>query len=330
MVLRTIPQFSIVTVLQSNSAWSQVSYNGANGYVMTKFLTFIGGSTQTASPTPTTVPTLAPSVTQSNYARVTTISGSLNMRYFANEDASVIRTIPQGAYVTVLQWGQEWSRVTYGSNTGFVMSKFLTAVSTIPTATSVPTPTKAPSYAGIADGMYAKIVTMDGSLNMRSEPRAGLNIICTIPQYEVVPVITKGSIWCQVSYNGQSGYVKTEFLAFQSTPEGSGVPTGGNSAPNGTSGNHSSSNGVTQAQYDAMKDYTLKALQTPALGQVKPGNDVSVKLYKGCSVLSTVVDIMKENEFVVIKAVGDEWCAILYESETGYCLKEKLEFETYE
>lgn len=324
MVLDTIPQYAVVTVLQSNSSWAQVLYNGKTGYAMTKFLTFISGNPVASTPTPTPTATPVPFQPQTLYARVDTASGSLNMRSAADKDAIVLKTIPQYAYVTVLSWGGEWSRVTYGAYTGYVMSKFLTGVSSIPTPTIAPTPTKAPSYSGLGDGMYAKITTVEGSLNMRSEPRTGLNILCTIPQYEVVPVITKGSIWCKVSYNGYSGYVKTEFLTFQNTGEGSGIPVGGGS------GSGSSSGGTTQAQYNAMRDVTMKMLQTPVLGQVKPGYDTVVKLYVGCSGNATVVDNMNSNEYVVIKAVGNEWCQVLYEDTTGYCLRNKLEFETYE
>ena len=318
-IIRTIPQYAIVTVLQKNASWAQVTYEGTAGYVMTSFLTMVSSnSTPIPTPVPTPVP-VTPTPTQApqlKYARVTTASGSLNMRYAKRDDASVIRTIPQYAYVTVLEWGSDWCRVTYGGNTGYVKANFLTGVSSIPTET--PVPTKAPAASsGTGSGSYAKISTLDGSLNLRSAPKGGNNIIGSIPQYAVVPVLSKGTEWCQVSYNGLTGYVMTAFLTFQSTP-----------GSTGSSG--STSSGNSAAQYDSVRDYTLKTLQTPVLGQVKPKSGNSVKLMKGCSEYATVMDTMNKNEYVVIKAAGDLWCEVLYESTSGFCKRELLEFVIYE
>ena len=39
---------------------------------------------------------------------------------------------------------------------------------------------------------------------------------------------------------------------------------------------------------------------------------------------------MTKNDYVIINAVGDQWCAVLYEGVVGYCEKDQLEFEIYE
>ena len=75
-VMRTIPQYETVTVLSRGYTWSQVTYQGATGYVMSSFLTFFEGEESAVTPTPAPAPVI-PTVSQ---ARVTTVSGPLNLR----------------------------------------------------------------------------------------------------------------------------------------------------------------------------------------------------------------------------------------------------------
>lgn len=330
-VLRSIPQGAVIAVVQSNSSWSQVNYSGINGHVMTKFLTFLSTHPEpqqtnapTTAPTKTPAPTNPPAQPQAGYAKVTTTKGSLNVRSAMNENATVLRTVPQNGYVTVLQWYNDWAYITYGGTTGYVMHKFLTPTATLPTPTQAPTsaPTKAPAAPSTGSGMFAKITTVTGSLNLRSSPTGGNNILCTIPQYEVIPVLSKGAIWCQVQYNAYTGYVMTQYLTFQSTPEGNGTPGSNAGASLPVS---------TNAQYDAMRDNTLRVLVTPALGQVKPEqNGTSARLMKGCSESGTEIASMPKNAYVVIKEVGNTWCMVLYENVSGFCMRKNLEFTTYD
>lgn len=334
-ILRTIPRNDLVVVLQDNGAWAQVSYGGYMGYVMSSYLTYI--NTSTAAPTTAPTPTVAPAPTQApshvNYARVTTVSGSLNLRKNASDAAYVLRTIPQYEIVIVNQWGATWCSVTYAGQTGYVMTKFLTPVSSPASATPTPskapaptpTPAATPGVAPEGDGPYARVSTAEGSLNLRSQPKSGLNIIGTIPQHAVVSVLSKGSAWTQVSYNGKTGYVMTQFLTFQSTPD-----TGGNSSSNQNSSNQNSSAGMTQAQYNALRDPTFKTLNMSSLGLARPTSGNSVSVMQGCSIYATKIDEIPKNDYVIINAVGDEWCAVLYEGVVGFCQRDQLEFEIYE
>lgn len=52
-------------------------------------------------------------------------NGGLRMRYGMGTDYSIITTIPSGASVSVIEQSGEWSKVTYGSQTGFVATRYL-------------------------------------------------------------------------------------------------------------------------------------------------------------------------------------------------------------
>ncbi|MDO5022840.1 MAG: peptidoglycan-binding protein [Eubacteriales bacterium] len=63
-----------------------------------------------------------------------------------------------------------------------------------------------------------------GSLNFRRVPKKGAGFIKAIPNGTTVSVVTSLGSWCQIIYEGQKGYVMTEFLNF-------GKNTGATQAP---------------------------------------------------------------------------------------------------
>lgn len=97
-----------VTVLQKGSAWCYVQVEGQSGYMMSKFLSVSGG----ASATKTVKNTNGGSYVNLRSSPEKT-SGNVNVR------------VPDGASVSLLSWGQEWSQVSYNGKTGYMMSWFL-------------------------------------------------------------------------------------------------------------------------------------------------------------------------------------------------------------
>ena len=189
-VIRTIPRGATVDVLSRDTSWSRVRYAGSEGYVLNQYLTF-----QT-SPTPTPG-------TGTSMARVTTASGSLNLREYASTSARLLLRIPQNAYVSVYNRGSVWSYVRYNSVYGYVMSQYLT----FPGESTPVTPTTPTSGTHLA-----RVTTVAGSLNLREYGSSGSRVLTRIPQYTVISVNYIGTTWCNVSYNGYTGYVMTQYL----------------------------------------------------------------------------------------------------------------------
>lgn len=189
-VLLQIPQYATVAVHSRGTTWSLVTYAGVTGYVMNEFLTFAGESAPIIPPPPSGTPTTA---------RVTTVSGSLNLRESGSLSARRLTTIPQYAYIQVYSRGSTWSYVYYNGVTGYVMSQYLTFGATPPSG---------------GTGVTARVTTASGSLNLREASYYGARILARIPQYAYVKVTSRGADWCAVTYDGVSGYVMTSFLTF--------------------------------------------------------------------------------------------------------------------
>ena len=300
-LLDKIPQNAIIQVLKKLGTWTQVNYNGKEGYVMTTFLTFIENSD-----TPVTPPSGGdqPSTDTALMAQVTTQTGSLNLRKNAASNATILTTIPQYSYIQVLSRGDTWSKVTYKSYTGYVKSSFLTFVSTPAAPPSSGQPDEQ------AETPWARVTTESGSLNLRASASTTARILDTIPRHAIISVLEKGSVWSRVSYDGLTGYVKNSFLTFL------------HEHPN--QGNAGGSTPTVQASPNDMRDATMIELASVQVVKALPAG-ASATLRVGCSHEADALAVILRGEYVVVSAVGEAWCRIEYEGVQGYLPAEILD-----
>jgi mannosyl-glycoprotein endo-beta-N-acetylglucosaminidase len=131
-ILTTIPYGTELTgVAYYDSSWSQVSYNGYSGYVMSRYLS----STKPSSkPTPTPKPSsesLYKDFYKADYyvtVRPSTPSGYVNLRWGPSKSIDVENTYYAGASLHVLAENSTWAQL-YDQATGtcgFMMREFLT------------------------------------------------------------------------------------------------------------------------------------------------------------------------------------------------------------
>lgn len=109
-ILGQYPNGTPLTVLQQGSAWCyvQVNTDGQKGYMMTRYLNIL--------------------TTAASTKRVHNANGGayVNLRTApAKTSGNVSVRVPEGATVTILAWGDEWSQVSYNGITGYMMSWFL-------------------------------------------------------------------------------------------------------------------------------------------------------------------------------------------------------------
>lgn len=217
-ILLTIPKGSQVTVLSASGGWSQVTYNGRNGYVSSTYL----GSYSAAAPAPTPTPT-PPAETPGETVTTTrtTTTANLNLRSSASTSAGILLTIPKGSAVSVLKVSGGWTNVTYNGRTGWVSNTYLkteTVTTTKPTTPTTPppapvepppapvepAPTPTPEILGTAK--------TTANLNLRSGASTSTSILLTIPKGSTVSVLKVSGSWTNVTYRGKTGWVSNAYL----------------------------------------------------------------------------------------------------------------------
>ena len=111
-VLASYPVGKKVTVHSYGSTWCHVSVDGTMGYMMSEFLS-------------TVKPDSSGSASYTAY--VTSQNGKgVRMRMGAGKYFPTIATYSVGTRVTVLAYDEDWCKVRVGTNTGYMMTDFLT------------------------------------------------------------------------------------------------------------------------------------------------------------------------------------------------------------
>ncbi|MBQ7868074.1 MAG: SH3 domain-containing protein [Clostridia bacterium] len=277
LIIISIPRNTEITVLERGEVWSSVYYSGRNGYVMTSFLRF-------AENEPSQKP-------EYDYAFVVTPGGGLNMRQQPWTGSMIICTIPQGAKVSISEYGNQWCSVLWQGMQGYVMTQFLSFDSQI--FPELPeSNTQAPS---VLNKGWATVTTASGALNLRAEPSAWSQVLRQIPRNTKIYVDGQVNEWSIVEYGGIKGYVMTSYLLFDVDPPEQDDP----------------------AQSDSHAGKTAYAATESG----------SLNLRSQPSAAAEVLAFIPRGDSVVIMSYGETWSSVLYGGKAGFVMSRYLAFE---
>jgi len=124
-------------------------------------------------------------------ANTVTTTVNLRMRTGASLDSEVIKTVPEGSVIRVVNAeNRDWYRVEFNGTQGYMSSEFL-----------------------LSQGI--SLIT-EANLRLRTGPSLGAEIIMTAPEGSVVQILSYvNNDWYRVEFNGQVGYMFSEFLSSQ-------------------------------------------------------------------------------------------------------------------
>lgn len=114
-VLTTIPKNKEITVTDISKGWGKVTYNSKTGYCSMQYLKLVSSSSS------------------SNTHKVSTGGTNLNLRTSRSTSSKILLSIPNGTSLKVTDIKNGWGKTTYKSKTGYVATKYLTAIKAIAT-----------------------------------------------------------------------------------------------------------------------------------------------------------------------------------------------------
>jgi len=132
-------------------------------------------------------------------------TAALNLRSSGSLSAKVVTVIPKGTSVTVTKTSGKWSRVKYGSRTGWVANAYLTGFKT-----SAPKASGGSSSAGKTTSTKA---TVKVALNLRSSASLKAKILTVLPRHVTVTVKQVKGSWSKVTYKSRTGWVYNDYLS---------------------------------------------------------------------------------------------------------------------
>lgn len=192
-VVKTIPSGSYGMIIQEGDGWWKISVNGYVGYMDTDFLKdgIVRKTTGTTSGSTSSGTTSGS--TSTGYALVNT--SNLYLRSAAAKSSKSLGLFSRGTYVTVLEQGSTWCKVTVGGKTGYMMTEYL-------------------KFYGMSATATATVTHPDRTfVYLRGGPSQTTGkVLAKVPHGATVTILTPGATWSQVTYNGQTGYMMTRFL----------------------------------------------------------------------------------------------------------------------
>ncbi|SHI12872.1 SH3 domain-containing protein [Sporobacter termitidis DSM 10068] len=118
---------------------------------------------------------------------------ALNVRTEASTSGSIAATLHSGDTVVILDKTGSWYHISSGGTAGYVSSMYIKDVET----------TKDFTAAGKVDG---------SDIRMRSTPSTSGTVLGTYTAGTIMSVAGISDGWYKVSYNGQTGYVRSDYL----------------------------------------------------------------------------------------------------------------------
>lgn len=165
-------------------------------------------------------PADAAAVTAVNETVVATTK--VNVRASDSENADRIGQVESGVSLTRYETRENgWSKIDYNGQEGYIKSEFLQVQSTNepePAQNTEPEqadePQEEPAQQTSASGNGGKVTAVD-SVKVRSSTSTASNdnILGTLfPGESCELIMEQADGWCKIKYNGQTAYVKTEFV----------------------------------------------------------------------------------------------------------------------
>ena len=142
--------------------------------------------------------------TAAAYADEGTITGSdVNLRSGPGYTYDIIACMPRGAVVTINDRSNpSWTAVTFNGRAGFVSAGYVSA--STPAASTVSTVPSSASQTGTINGSY---------VNFRTGPSASAAIQGVLNNGTAVTVLSEVNGWTNISVNGVTGYVSSNFVS---------------------------------------------------------------------------------------------------------------------
>ena len=312
-VLTRIPNGTALSIIEKGSRWCKVTYKGETGYVMSSFLIFGAADTTPDEEKPSA--TTPPAQEDPSTLKATVYcadGGKLNLRKKASGSANVLKQIPTGTVLTILEKGSTWCKTTYSGKEGYVMTKFLVFDGNGGNTTAPETPEETPD----TQSGYAQVTTANGGkLNLRTGRGTGYKTLYQIPNLTTVVVLENHGTWCEVSVGKYNGYVMTKYLTFIAAEQPEEDDKEEDATPE-TPVTPPADSGTVDDSVWYYGEYRYATVKTESGG--------TLNLRKTPSTSAGKVTEIPNGSQVVVRAVDGEWCDIYYGDKVGYVKTEYL------
>jgi len=132
---------------------------------------------------------------------------SLNLRKEANTTSAILATMAHGTQVTLLEMGSAWSRVQYGTLSGYVKNEFISVQDESVDETPEGVISRGTAVVSLADESQ--------TLNLRAAPTVNSAVLSHLRHGQTLTVLERYERWTYVQMGSLSGYVSNDYILYQ-------------------------------------------------------------------------------------------------------------------
>ena len=132
---------------------------------------------------------------------------SLNLRKEPSTTSAILATMAHGTQVTLLEMGSAWSRIQYGTLSGYVSNSYI----------SVQDDTVDETPQGVISRGTAVVSLSDESqtLNLRAAPTVNSAVLSHLRHGQTLTVLERYERWTYVQMGSLSGYVSNDYIVYE-------------------------------------------------------------------------------------------------------------------
>jgi N-acetylmuramoyl-L-alanine amidase len=189
-VIASVKKGAVYSITDQKKDWYQIQFSGKNkGWVASWLVTL----QQTASGNKTS--------TNSSSDTVKSNAEDLRIRSGPGTSFQVTGTFDKGQTASFVEQNSNWVKISYQGRSGWVSSQFV----------SVQKKVHAPANSGAPVSMSGKVSAT--SLNVRNQPSTNGATIGSLKKNAAVMITKTQGKWYEIQYNGQKGWVHSDFIS---------------------------------------------------------------------------------------------------------------------
>lgn len=210
-----------VSITGEEGSWYAISFNNTKGYVSKDY---VQKSNVAAVNTSVQTNTNAGSqqTTASGKGQVINISSSLNIRASGSAGSAVLGILRNGETFDIIGKSGSWYNIKAGAVTGYVSADYVKEVSG---ASSSNTSNNGSTSDQVIQNQKGQVINITSNLRVRSSTSTNSSVLGYLLNGQVVDVTGKSGEWIKINYNGQTGYVSSDYIKFVSGNSNSSTGT---------------------------------------------------------------------------------------------------------
>ncbi|MGL4731694.1 MAG: SH3 domain-containing protein [Clostridium sp.] len=182
-----------VGYISESNGWSKISYNGQIGYMSSQYLSNSDGNVNPPSGN-----------TDESVKSTKVVNGnSVNFRKGPSTSYSSIGKLNKGYEVGYISESNGWSKIKYNGQIGYISSQYL----------SNKDESVNPPSGNTDESVKSTKVVNGNSVNFRKGPSTSYSSIGKLNKGYEVGYISESNGWSKIKYNGQIGYISSQYLS---------------------------------------------------------------------------------------------------------------------